>query len=143
MSGFELKTLRVSRYPTLHVLTGLGSRQVYALVADQWLLIRVEEDGQAISDPNSVFRCGPELRPESIEIVLQALNSSDPSEVLAMLCWLGGFTREVSNPRNKAASTAAFYSEALRNPFVSKRLEELKESQDRWTRDGAALVLKR
>ena len=161
MRGFELKRIPVSSYPVLEISTGLGpgpganlggpnpSRQVYALVDDQWRLLRLEADGQVIAASYYVkhFRAGSDLRPRDLPEVENALQSSDPGVVLTMLTWLGGFHQAPppgeDSRQYEDAKDVAFHREAMQSPKIRERLQELAESETLWVREGAKLILER
>jgi hypothetical protein len=161
MSGFELKSLSVSRYPVLVISTGLGPgpganlrgpnprHQFYALLHHQWKLIRLEAEGELISASYHVkhFRCGPEVRPVDLAEVEKGIQSPDPSEVLAMLTWLGGFHQAPpageESPPYEDAKDVGMHIKAIHESRMRKLLEELAKSSHPWIRESAHFVLKK
>ncbi len=151
IAGFDLKTLPLSETPALEIRTDAGSnpsRQFYALVGEDWRLIRMERGDGAIARPQydiKHFRCGPELHPPDLLAVEQALGSPNPSEQLATLVWLTGFHKppapsEVS-PQYQTAADVVFVNQARAHPSVRARLEALSKSPEPWIAESAALAL--
>lgn len=158
---FALKPSAVSPYPLLELETGLGpgpganlfgpnpSRQLYALVGDDWRLIRMESDGKIMAPAYHVkhFLCGPRMRPSGVPDVERALDSPDRGEVLAMLVWLGAHhappPADDKSPQYEEEAEVHRHEEALRSGVIRIRLERLVADPDPWVREQAAEVLTR
>lgn len=122
-------------------------RQVYALLDEGVVLIRREDAGgiPRVNSYRSVYsRVGEEIPPRNADAWEQALNSSEPAELLRTLLWLGGIhelpTGTESNEEEESAISRQAHVDILGRPGVLKRVAELRDHPHPWVAQAAAQV---
>jgi hypothetical protein len=130
----------------LVVLRAPSTTQHYALLGDRFVLVRLEDDVGKITKnhygaPN--WTVGPSPSRTRDEW-LALLRSESHAEVLAALVWLGGVHVNEGPPWpdtvHEDHESAGIWHDLIANEDVKRRLAELVESDDEWTRAAARLA---
>jgi hypothetical protein len=120
------------------------ARQIYALVDDQPVLLRLEDSAGKIcrnyyEAPNHTI--GPPVPVRTPEDWERALSSSDLREVLRTLVWLGGRHAPPTPPdptlHRESLEEAKRFSETRHRPGVETRIADLVKSPHPWIADAA------
>lgn len=117
--------------------------QVYALIGDDWRLVRIEDEGRLIpvEEGGRHFRCGPLHRPVDDWHVDENLRSTDPARVLSALAWLARLNLGRGYLSAEHAGESALIDAQLARPEVKERLRDLATSFEPWIAETAAFAL--
>lgn len=126
---------------------GRYQRQYYAMLGDQFALVRLEDDEGRLVRNNYRWSAppkGPPVPRRTVQQWTRSLHSTNPVEQLATLVWLTGAHLSSKEPRYKnvnqeSREDSRVFEEVKASAETARALSQLQKSTNRWVREYAQL----